>query len=151
MQYVTTGADFWTSGFFPGCLALIRQRQIRWPASISSPQPHSQKLRHACEWWTDNLHEQASRTDTHDLGFMIQPWAQVGWELDGDGRCFRSMIAAAYALASRFDENVGAIRSWDTCKTRRYHFDNPQTDFLVIIDNLMSMCTCVAYPTSFSP
>jgi hypothetical protein len=31
-----------------------------------------------------NLHAQAHQRDTHDLGFVIQPWAQPTWELDRD-------------------------------------------------------------------
>lgn len=69
---------------------------------------------------------------------MIQPWAQVLWEMDGDRRALGSLVTAANALASRFDAKVGAIRSWDTCFTKRYHFDDPSQDFLVIIDSMMS-------------
>lgn len=70
---------------------------------------------------------------------MIMPWAQLGWELDGNRRCYESMIAAAYSLASRFDEKVGAIRSWDECSTQKYSYTNTKTAFLVIIDSLMSV------------
>ena len=70
---------------------------------------------------------------------MIQPWAQLLWQLDGDRRAFATMVTAARSLASRFDERVGAIRSWDTCFTNRYHFSDPSRDFLVIIDSMMSM------------
>jgi len=69
---------------------------------------------------------------------MIQPWAQVGWELDKDERCFKSMFEAAHSLAGRFDERVGAIRSWDVARTKRYEFEDTRKDFLVIIDNMMS-------------
>lgn len=31
------------------------------------------------------------------------------------------------------------IRSWDTCFTKRYKFGNLDNDFLVIIDNMMSV------------
>lgn len=136
-QYVYSDVSFWTSGFFPGCLYLLRERQSRWPARIMKS-PHPLKLQHAGRWWTANLHRQASRTDTHDLGFMIQPWAKIGWELDKDIECFNSLVTAANALASRFDPIVGCIRSWDTCFTKRYSFGDPSKDFLVIIDNMMS-------------
>jgi hypothetical protein len=137
--YEYTSHDFWTSGFFPGSLYLVYERARRWNKRIPSLSKLSLlKVRHACEWWTANLHSQASRTDTHDLGFMVMPWAQVGWELDGDRRCYQSMIAAAYALASRFDRRIGATRSWDTCVTKRYMFTDPRDAFLVIIDSMMS-------------
>lgn len=96
------------------------------------------RLQYACRWWSSNLHQQASLRGTHDLGFLIQPWAQRGWELDGDRRCYESLVTAAYGLADRFDPEVACIRSWDTCFTKRYSFADPNKDFLVIIDNMMS-------------
>ncbi|KAF2116651.1 Six-hairpin glycosidase-like protein [Lophiotrema nucula] len=137
-RYVNSPADFWTSGFFPGSLYILRERQIRYPGRFSTSL-HPLKLRYACKWWTASLHKQASRTDTHDLGFLIQPWAQRGWELNQDVECFNSLVTAANALASRFDERVGCIRSWDTCFTKRYSFGDPSKDFLVIIDNMMNL------------
>lgn len=145
-QYVDADVSFWTSGFFPGSLYLLYERQRKWPRRSSSRQleplsmqPHPLRLRHTCEWWTQNLHSQAARTDTHDLGFLIKPWAQLGWELDGDEKCYNSLVSAARALASRFDPRVQCIRSWDTCFTKRYAFADPTKDFLVIIDNMMSV------------
>lgn len=138
-RYIYTSHDFWTSGFFPGSLYLLHERQKRWPGSVHTPNIHPLKLRHACEWWTANLHSQAPRTDTHDLGFMIMPWAELGWELDHDRKCYESIVAAAYSLASRFNERIGAIRSWDTCMTQRYSFTDLKDAFLVIIDSMMSM------------
>jgi hypothetical protein len=70
---------------------------------------------------------------------MIQPWAQTAWELDGDIRSFYGLVAAAHALASRFDPRVDAIRSWDRSRTKRYHFGDLNQDFLLIIDNMMGM------------
>lgn len=144
--YVYSSFDFWTSGFFPGCLYLLDERREKWSRTMissangmpKSTQLHPLKLRHACRWWSANLHSQAGRTDTHDLGFMIQPWAQLGWEMSHDIECYDSVVTAAYSLASRFDPRVGCIRSWDTCFTKRYNFDDPQKNFLVIIDNMMS-------------
>lgn len=142
-HYVHSSHDFWTSGFFPGCLYLLYERQRKWPSlgqSITKERClHPLKLEYACKWWTENLHDLAGRRDTHDLGFMIQPWAQLGWELNQDRRCYDTMIRAAHSLASRFDPKVGCIRSWDVCSTKRYNFNNPSKNFLVIIDNMMSM------------
>lgn len=137
-EYVDSSYEFWTSGFFPGCLYLLYERQRRWPLQVAQ-RPHPLKLRHAMDWWTTNLHSQALRLDTHDLGFMIQPWAQLGWQLDEDLQCRNSLITAAYSLASRFNPKVGAIRSWDTCVTKRYSFQDASKNFLVIIDNMMNI------------
>ncbi|KKY14016.1 putative glucuronyl hydrolase [Phaeomoniella chlamydospora] len=142
--YIESPADFWTSGFFPGSLYLLLERQRKWPQAFSNGnqkkgQPHPLKLEYACRWWTERLHIQATATNTHDLGFLIQPWAQLGFELDSAENCLKSLITAAYSLASRFDSKVGCIRSWDTCYTKRYKYDDPSKDFLVIIDNMMNL------------
>lgn len=83
---------------------------------------------------------QAGRTDTHDLGFMIQPWAQLGVALDGDAECREAIVTAARSLAMRFDARVEAVRSWDGCRTGVYEFGDPGREFLVVIDNIMSEC-----------
>ncbi|KAI8218219.1 hypothetical protein K4K53_008863 [Colletotrichum sp. SAR 10_77] len=93
----------------------------------------------ACTWWTENLHPNAHLTTTHDLGFMIFPWARPAWELNHDRRAFESAITAAKSLYSRYDHTVGSIRSWDVCVTKRYKFLDPSKDFLVIIDNMMNL------------
>jgi hypothetical protein len=80
----------------------------------------------------------ALKRDTHDLGFMIQPWARKAWELNQDHKAFDTLVTAARSLASRFNETVGSLRSWDTCVTKRYNFQDPSKDFLVIIDNMLS-------------
>ncbi|KAF2182440.1 glycoside hydrolase family 88 protein [Zopfia rhizophila CBS 207.26] len=133
-KYVYSSFEFWTSGFFPGCLYALYQRQRKYPAYFpeaadGKPQIHPLKLQCACKWWTSNLHSQASRKDTHDLGFMIQPWAQICWGIDRDPGCLSSLVTAAHMLGGR----------WDTCRTKRYSFDNPKKDFLVIIDNMCNL------------
>lgn len=141
--------DFWTSGFFPGILYLLLERTYKYPKKYHSDARlgkrsvslHPLKLKHACAWWSENMHSQAARSDTHDIGFLIQPWAQLSWELERSERAFQSMVTAANALASRYDERVGSLRSWDVCITKRYKFEDPTKDFLVIIDNLISTDT----------
>jgi hypothetical protein len=90
-------------------------------------------FRFACKWWTENLHQNATLMGTHDLGFMIHPWARLQWELNHDRRSYDTIIKTAQTLGDRFNEAVGAIRSWDTCMTNIYKFDDPSSDFLVII------------------
>lgn len=150
--YCHTSMDFWTSGFFPGILYLLLERLCKYPHKFH-PDTHLQnrsmtlhplKLRHACAWWSENMHSQATRSDTHDIGFMIQPWAQPSWELERSERAFQSMITAAKSLASRYDEKVGSLRSWDVCITKRYKFVDPTKDFLVIIDNMISRDACLS-------
>lgn len=64
---------------------------------------------------------------------MIFPWAKLAWELNHDTLAYNTIKQASKTLASRYVPQVGAIRSWDTCVTKRYSFLDPKQDFLVII------------------
>ncbi|KAK0373748.1 unsaturated glucuronyl hydrolase [Colletotrichum limetticola] len=144
-KYVYRELDFWTSGFFPGCLYLLLERRRRHPHLLkrlgwsAEDEPNVLHLEFACKWWTETLHPNAELKTTHDLGFMIFPWARPAWELSGDRRSFETALTAARSLYSRFDATVGSIRSWDICVTKRYKFLDPSKDFLVIIDNMMNL------------
>ncbi|KAH8807805.1 glycoside hydrolase family 88 protein [Xylogone sp. PMI_703] len=145
-SYVYRELDFWTSGFFPGCLYALLERQRKHPHSFppspysGGPQiPHPFQLQYACKWWSINLHQNARLTTTHDLSFMISPWARLSWELDRDTKAYDTLVTAAESLARRFNAEVGCLRSWDTCVTNRYKFLDPALDFLVIIDNMLNL------------
>lgn len=79
------------------------------------------------------MHQNAHLTTTHDLGFMITPWARVAWELNHDYQALETLKSAAMTLYGRFRKEVGLIRSWDTCVTKRYQFLNPEKEFLTVI------------------
>ena len=80
----------------------------------------------------------AGRTDTHDMGFIVQPALRMDWELNGNKESLEKVAIAASALASRWDEKVGAIRSWDEAINHRYSFVDREENFLVIIDSMCS-------------
>ncbi|KAL5084086.1 hypothetical protein Trisim1_012317 [Trichoderma cf. simile WF8] len=146
-RYVFRELDFWTSGFFPGSLYLLLERERRFKRelaliqepSVSSSTLHPMHLEFACKWWTTNLHQNSTLASTHDLGFMIFPWAKLAWTLDHDVLARDTIIRASRMLASRYVPATGAIRSWDTCTTLRYSFTDPTKDFLFIIDNMMNL------------
>ncbi|KAH7168237.1 Six-hairpin glycosidase-like protein [Fusarium sp. MPI-SDFR-AT-0072] len=94
---------------------------------------------YASKWWTESLHQNGSLMGTHDLGFMICPWARLQWDLHRDPKALGTLMTAANTLADRFSEKVGCIRSWDMCQTKVYSFTDPSKDFLVIIDNMMNL------------
>ncbi|KAF9886870.1 hypothetical protein FE257_010993 [Aspergillus nanangensis] len=137
--YVYRDLSFWTSGFFPGSLYLLLERQTKYTTNPNHLTPHPLQLQHLCQWWSTNLHQNATVTTTHDLGFMIAPWATKAWSLHRDAQAFSSLVTAAHSLASRFCPQKQAIRSWDTCVTQRYSFTDPSRDFLVIIDNMLNL------------
>jgi hypothetical protein len=70
---------------------------------------------------------------------MVATWAKKAWELDRDPRAYSSLLVGANSLASRYDNQVRSLRSWDVCITTRYSFTDPSKDFLVIIDNMMNL------------
>ncbi|CRG91718.1 hypothetical protein PISL3812_08770 [Talaromyces islandicus] len=143
--YIYRTLDFWTSGFFPGSMYLLLERLSKYShipmpnEEVSGKRPHKLQLEYLCRWWTVNLHQTALKRDTHDLGFMIAPWAMKAWDLLHDTEAYSSLIVAAHSLASRFNATVQCIRSWDVCITNRYSFTNTSTDFLVIIDGMLNL------------
>lgn len=71
-------ASFWKCGFFPGTLYELLERAVRYPQLAmhmlhSSPHKRRDQLRAICEKWSEPLHDIASRTDTHDTGFIVMP------------------------------------------------------------------------------
>jgi unsaturated chondroitin disaccharide hydrolase len=110
-------ADDWTSGFPAGCLWLL-YAHTEDPTWLD-----------AAETRTAALESQSLRTDTHDIGFVIENTFGAGLRLTGNAKYGDVVIRAAESLASRFDPAVGATRSWD--------FGG--YTFPVIIDNMMNL------------
>lgn len=144
-HYQSREIDFWTSGFFPGCIYTILERLIKYPNSLGSNElPSLRTLRQNFEQagltWSDPLQAQSKRSDTHDLGFMIMPHMRPRWESYHDCQALEVIITAAESLASRFDPKLLAIRSWDDMD---WHHDVKVTskdeNFLVIIDSMCNM------------
>ncbi|CAN9249594.1 unnamed protein product [Alternaria alternata] len=73
------------------------------------------------------------------MGFIVQPALQKDWELTGNKESLQSVVNAAYALASRYDDRVKAIRSWDVAINDRYSIIDMSTNFLVIIDSMCNL------------
>lgn len=109
--------DDWTSGFPAGCLWLLY-------AHTEDP-----LWRSAAETWTAALESQSLRTDTHDVGFVIENTFGAGLRLTGNAAYGGVVIRAAESLASRFNPSVGATRSWDF----------GSYTFPVVIDNMMNL------------
>ncbi len=52
---------------------------------------------------------------------------------------FNSLVIAACNLASRWSEQVGAIRSWDKAVSHAYNISDREKNFLIIIDSMCNM------------
>ena len=141
-RYTFREASFWTSGFFPGSIYLLVERAIKYPGSfprgISRP-PLARQLEDLGLVWSEPLHTMAYRTDTHDLGFMVQPAMRQRWELFHDERALESVLTAALSLYSRYSEVVGAIRSWDKMLQQGLEISGIDDNFLVIIDSMCNL------------
>lgn len=81
----------------------------------------------------------ASRTDTHDMSFIVQPSMRPRWELFGDSRALASVVTAARSLYTRYNPVVGAIRSWDVLDQQGVQITSLLSDFLVIIDSMVNL------------
>lgn len=69
---------------------------------------------------------------SHDLGFMVYNSFGKAWELTGEQSYRDVVIQAAKTLATRFDEQVGCIRSWSWGTPDRWKY-------AVIIDNMLNL------------
>jgi len=121
---ITYGSDWrldapsnWTSGFFPGILWQLYER-------TGAPELLSEAVR-----WTEGLSDETT-LPTHDVGFIIYSSFGQGYRLTGDPAYRDVLLEAAEHLATRYDPNVGAIRSWGPMR----HFEYP-----VAIDGMMNL------------
>ncbi|KAI5372597.1 hypothetical protein AA0119_g8421 [Alternaria tenuissima] len=142
-RYEEREADFWTCGFFPGCIYALLERSIQYPQAIEVPehvrsQIQDQLLKLGRHYGVA-INQMSSRTDTHDMGFIVQPALQKDWELTGNKESLQSVVNAAYALATRYEDRVKAIRSWDVAINDRYSITDMSTNFLVIIDSMCNL------------
>ncbi len=113
----TVSASSWTSGFFPGELWLLYQ-------ATGSPQWLAD-----AQAWTAPLASQATRTDTHDVGFIIGESFGNGYRLTGNPGYATEILTAGASLATRYNPTVGAVRSWSWGPWQ----------YPVIIDNMMTL------------
>ncbi|KAL4861139.1 hypothetical protein BDV12DRAFT_208320 [Aspergillus spectabilis] len=148
--YRRRDAEFWTCGFFPGSLYCLLERMRKYPGSTiskvsASPTTanfHLQLTSHLtglCEKWAAPIYAMAARTDTHDLGFIVQPGLQRDWELFGNQKSLEALLKAATSLATRYDDRVQGIRSWDSFSNAHHNISSMDDDFLVIIDSLCNL------------
>lgn len=142
-RYEHRDAEFWTCGFFPGSIYALLERAVRFPAHLTVPGWYREAvagdLLRCGRHWSVALNQMSGRTDTHDMGFIVQPALQKDWELTGNVESRHSVIKAAHALASRYNSTVGAIRSWDQAVNDRYSIVDKEENFLVIIDSMCNL------------
>ena len=114
----TSGSDWWCSGFYPGSLLYIYEQ-------TKDTVLYNEAIR-----MLGLLQKEQYNTGTHDLGFMMYCSFGNALRLDTGNTAYKKiLINSARSLASRFNQKVGCIKSWNS----------KPSDFLVIIDNMMNL------------
>ena len=114
-----TPSKSWTSGFYPGLL---------WQLYAYSK---DEKLKNGAQKWSSFVEKEKFDGGTHDLGFKIYCPFGNAYNTTNNTEYKEIFITAAKTLCTRYNSNVGALRSWDHHK----HL----WDFPVIIDNMMNL------------
>lgn len=115
---LVTGRD-WTSGFFPGCLWYAYQL-------TGNEQLKSEAMR-----FTEFVENAKFRTNTHDLGFILNCSFGNGLKITQNPHYKDVLITGATTLIKRYNPHVGLIKSWDKIVG--------PWEFPVIIDNMMNL------------
>jgi len=116
-KLVTSGSEPWVGGFYPGSLLYLYE-------ATKDTLLYQEALRKL-----KALEKEQFNTTTHDLGFMMYCSFGNAKRLSPKPAYDSIIINSAQSLASRFNERVGCIRSWDSDPGR----------FMVIIDNMMNL------------
>ncbi|HET8736570.1 MAG TPA: glycoside hydrolase family 88 protein [Pricia sp.] len=109
----------WTSGFFPGNLWHLYQ--------LTGDEAYKNKAAQ----WTSLMEREKFNAGTHDMGFKIFCSFGQGLKISKDSTYADIIVQSAKTLATRFNENVGSLRSWD--------FNADAWEFPVIVDNMMNL------------
>lgn len=109
----------WTSGFYPGVLWLMYglTEDAKWEENAIK--------------FTELLESEKFNGSNHDLGFKMMPSFGLGYKYTKNEAYKKVLIQTAKTLITRFDKNVGCIRSWS------HHKD--KWEYPVIIDNLINL------------
>ena len=107
----------WTSGFFPGSLWLAYELT------------GDEQLRADAAEYTNEMLPATFYKGTHDLGFMVGCSYGNAYRIAPNDSLKAVLVRTADNLASRFNPEIGAIRSWDF----------GTWNFPVIIDNMMNL------------
>jgi hypothetical protein len=116
-KYVTSGSEWWCSGFYPGTLLYLYEQ-------TGDTALYREALRMLAL-----LEKEKNNKSTHDLGFMMFCSFGNAARIAPKPEYNEILMTSARSLSTRFNPAVGAIKSWDS----------KATDFLVIIDNMMNL------------
>lgn len=118
-EMTTSDSRWWTSGFFPGSLWYLYEAN------------REEDMLTYAKNYTARIEREKYTTDNHDVGFMLYCSFGNGLRLTGDNTYRDVLRIGAQSLATRYNPQVGLIRSWD--------FDEHKWQYPVIIDNMMNL------------
>lgn len=116
-QYEFSSSGWWCSGFYPGTLLYLYQ------------QTKDTALYNTAEKSMHYLQKEQHNTSTHDLGFMMYCSFGNANKIRSSQENIDILMNSARSLATRFNAQVGCIKSWDHTNWK----------FPVIIDNMMNL------------
>ncbi|HYG39926.1 MAG TPA: glycoside hydrolase family 88 protein [Cytophagales bacterium] len=116
-KFEASGSGWWCSGFYPGTLLYLYE------------QTKDQALYNETERILKVLEKEQYNKTTHDLGFMMFCSFGNANRVKPKPAYNEILVNSAKSLSTRFNPNVGCIKSWDSNKP----------EFLVIIDNMMNL------------
>lgn len=117
----TCDSGWWVSGFFPGVLWYLYEEFETDP------------LKEYAELYSARVEDQKHTTNNHDVGFMIFCSFGNGYRITNHPEYREVIETACTSLITRFDEEIGCIRSWGPDDWSK------QWNYPVIIDNMMNL------------
>tara|TARA_R110001606_G_scaffold253690_1_gene401445 strand:+ start:165 stop:1391 length:1227 start_codon:yes stop_codon:yes gene_type:complete len=120
-KQVTNDKLIWTSGFYPGIL---------WYAYDVTK---NEKWKEEAIKRTEIFEDFKNITEHHDIGFMMFPAYGKGYEIGEKEEYKDILLTSANSLASRFNPNVGTIKSWSNKMHPRWK------EHITIIDNMLNL------------
>ncbi|WP_029904965.1 glycoside hydrolase family 88 protein [Prevotella sp. 10(H)] len=122
-KVITRNRDSWTSGFFPGSLWHLYELT------------NDSVWKNEAEKWTISQEPLKTFTKHHDIGLMIYYSYGNALRLAPKDEYKDIIIQSAYSLATRYNDTVKAIKSWDYHKS----WDGEESHYPVSIDNMLNL------------
>jgi rhamnogalacturonyl hydrolase YesR len=109
----------WTCGFFPGSLWYMYEL-------TGNEQLKTEAIR-----FTSFVENAKYRTNTHDLGFILNCSYGNGYRITGNEEYKEILITGANTLMKRYNSRIGLLKSWEKIVG--------PWEFPVIIDNMLNL------------
>jgi len=122
-KFETSNSGWWCSGFYPGTLLYLHEAL------------NKTTLKEEAESVFSDLRKEQYNTSTHDLGFMMYCSFGNAQRLNPKPEYKEILMNSAKSLATRYNDTVKCIRSWDSASWNKAGED----DLVVIIDNMMNL------------